>query len=122
MGATFVAEEWPERRRRAGAGYMHTGYYVGIFLAAIANYAIGSRFGDNGWRVMFAVGGLPAVVLAWVSSFFDMLVDGIVDLVGVLPRWLGAALRPIQNGLVQFYALAMILGLTVFLLALVRSL
>ena len=66
MGGTFVAEEWPELRRRAGAGYMHTGYYVGIFLAAIANYAIGSRFGDNGWRVMFAVGGLPAILLAWV--------------------------------------------------------
>src|SRR5258706_6009660 len=66
MGGTFVAEEWPENRRRAGAGYMHTGYYVGIFLAAIANYAIGSRFGHNGWRVMFAVGGLPALLLAWV--------------------------------------------------------
>jgi len=66
MGGTFVAEEWPELRRRAGAGYMHTGYYVGIFLAAIANYAIGSRFGTNGWRVMFAVGGLPAILLAWV--------------------------------------------------------
>ncbi len=64
MGGTFVAEEWPENRRRAGAGYMHTGYYVGIFLAAIANYAIGSRFGHNGWRVMFAVGGLPALLLA----------------------------------------------------------
>jgi MFS family permease len=66
MGGTFVAEEWPEHRRRGGAGYMHTGYYVGIFLAAIANYAIGSRFGHNGWRVMFAVGGLPALLLAWV--------------------------------------------------------
>src|SRR5712675_557540 len=66
MGGTFVAEEWPENRRRAGAGYMHTGYYVGIFLAAIVNYAIGSRFGHNGWRVMFAVGGLPALLLAWV--------------------------------------------------------
>src|SRR5260221_4348969 len=64
MGGTFVAEEWPENRRRAGAGYMHTGYYVGIFLAAIANYAIGTRFGSNGWRVMFAVGGLPALLLA----------------------------------------------------------
>jgi MFS family permease len=63
MGGTFVAEEWPENRRRAGAGYMHTGYYVGVFLAAIANYSIGSRFG---WRVMFAVGGLPALLLAWV--------------------------------------------------------
>jgi MFS family permease len=66
MGGTFVAEEWPENRRRAGAGYMHTGYYVGIFIAAIANYAIGSRFGHNGWRVMFAVGGLPALLLAAV--------------------------------------------------------
>jgi MFS family permease len=64
MGGTFVAEEWPEQRRRAGAGYMHTGYYVGIFLAAIANYAIGGRYGHNGWRVMFAVGGLPALLLA----------------------------------------------------------
>ena len=66
MGGTFVAEEWPEERRRAGAGYMHTGYYVGIFLAAIVNYAIGSHFGHNGWRVMFAFGGLPALLLAWV--------------------------------------------------------
>jgi MFS family permease len=66
MGGTFVAEEWPENRRRAGAGYMHTGYYVGIFLAAILNYAIGSRFGHDGWRVMFAVGGLPALLLALV--------------------------------------------------------
>jgi len=65
MGGTFVAEEWPEQRRRAGAGYMHTGYYVGIFLAAMANYAIGSRFG---WRAMFAVGGVPALLLAWIRS------------------------------------------------------
>src|SRR4029077_3405632 len=63
MGGTFVAEEWPENRRRVGAGYMHTGYYVGVFLAAIANYSIGSHFG---WRAMFAVGGFPALLLAWV--------------------------------------------------------
>src|SRR5229473_3949284 len=63
MGGTFVAEEWPEERRRAGAGYMHTGYYVGIFLAALLNYWIGSRYG---WRIMFFVGGLPALLLAWV--------------------------------------------------------
>src|SRR6204780_614181 len=56
MGGTFVAEEWPESRRRVGAGLMHTGYYVGIFLAALANYGIGSRFG---WRSMFIVGGVP---------------------------------------------------------------
>jgi NADH-quinone oxidoreductase subunit L len=50
------------------------------------------------------------------------VVDGLVDLCGHVPRLVGYLFRPVQNGLVQFYALAMILGLTVFLLALVRSL
>lgn len=68
MGGTFVAEAWPESRRRAGAGYMHTGYYVGIFLAAILNYVIGSYFGKSAWRAMFAVGGVPALLLAWVRQ------------------------------------------------------
>jgi MFS family permease len=63
MGGTFVAEEWPEDRRRAGAGFMHTGYYVGVFLAALLNFAIGSKYG---WRYMFAIGGLLALLLAWV--------------------------------------------------------
>src|SRR5437667_8057356 len=49
MGGTFVAEEWPEPRRLAGAGLMHTGYYVGTFFASLANYVIGSHFG---WRTM----------------------------------------------------------------------
>ena len=66
MGGTFVAEEWPEQRRRAGAGYMHTGYYVGTFLAAALNFVMGSYFGKLAWRMMFAVGGLPALLLAWV--------------------------------------------------------
>jgi len=66
MGGTFVAEEWPEGRRRVGAGYMHTGYYVGTFLAAILNHGIGTYFGSYAWRVMFALGGLPALLLAWV--------------------------------------------------------
>lgn len=63
MGGTFVAEAWPESRRRSGAGYMHTGYYVGIFLAAIAYFVLGSRIG---WRGMFAFGGVPALLLVWV--------------------------------------------------------
>jgi NADH-quinone oxidoreductase subunit L len=58
---------------------------------------------------------LPAAALAKLSAFFDMLVDGIVDLIGLAPSLIGTWLRPIQNGLVQFYALAMVLGLTVFL-------
>jgi len=63
MGGTFIAEEWPEDRRRMGAGYMHTGYYFGFFLAAIANYFIGAKYG---WRVMFLVGGTPALLVGFI--------------------------------------------------------
>jgi MFS family permease len=63
MGGTFVAEEWPEDRRKMAAGLMHTGYYFGMFLAAIANYTIGARYG---WRAMFAVGGTPALLVALI--------------------------------------------------------
>jgi len=62
-----------------------------------------------------AIVTLPAAAVAKLSAFFDMLVDGIVDLVGLAPSLVGAWLRPIQNGLVQFYALSMVLGLAVFL-------
>ena len=64
MGGTFVAEVWPEDRRKMGAGYMHTGYYFGFFLAAIANYFIGARYG---WRWMFAVGGTPALLVTFIQ-------------------------------------------------------
>src|SRR6059036_2168140 len=64
MGGTFVAEEWPEDRRKMGAGYMHTGYYFGFFLAAIANYYIGANYG---WRWMFAVGGTPALLVTFIQ-------------------------------------------------------
>ena len=64
MGGTFVAEEWPEDRRKMGAGYLHTGYYFGFFLAAIANYFIGARYG---WRWMFAVGGTPALLVTLIQ-------------------------------------------------------
>jgi NADH-quinone oxidoreductase subunit L len=59
--------------------------------------------------------------LTWLCGFFDQyFVDGLVDFIGQAPRLVGMLFRPVQNGLVQFYALAMILGLIVFLLALAR--
>src|SRR5438045_6120154 len=63
MGGTFIAEELPEARRKMAAGLMHTGYYVGVFLAAIANYFIGARYG---WRAMFLVGGTPALLVGFI--------------------------------------------------------
>ena len=63
IGGVFVAEEWPESRRRQGAAYMHTGYYFGTLIAAVLNYWIGARYG---WRAMFAVGGFPALLVALI--------------------------------------------------------
>src|SRR3989449_5144430 len=63
IGGTFVAEEWSEDRRKMGAGYMHTGYYFGFFLAALANCFIGANFG---WRWMFVLGGAPALFVSWI--------------------------------------------------------
>jgi NADH-quinone oxidoreductase subunit L len=62
----------------------------------------------------------PLTAFAALCRVVDMyIVDSIIDLTASIPRLLGMLLRPIQNGLVQFYALAMVLGLAVFLGALV---
>jgi MFS family permease len=63
IGGVFVAEEWPESRRKNGAAWMHTGYYFGTFLAAIVNYTVGAHYG---WRAVFAVGGTPALLVALI--------------------------------------------------------
>ena len=64
LGGTFVAEEWPEQRRVMGAGYMQTGYYVGILFAALLNATVGAAYG---WRAMFAVGGIPAFLVVLIQ-------------------------------------------------------
>ena len=65
----------------------------------------------------------PLTWLTALSRLFDNdVVDNLVNLVGQVPRLVGFLFRPVQNGLVQFYALAMVLGLAVFLIALARSL
>jgi proton-translocating NADH-quinone oxidoreductase chain L len=60
----------------------------------------------------------PMSGLATFCRLFDLyLVDGLVDFVGESPRYLGNLFRPLQNGLVQFYALLMILGVAGFVIA-----
>jgi NADH-quinone oxidoreductase subunit L len=57
----------------------------------------------------------PAEVLAFLARVFDGFLDALARLVAAVPRFVGLWVRPIQNGLVQFYALSMALGLAVFL-------
>jgi MFS family permease len=60
LAATYVAEAWPEDRRKMGAGYLQTGYYAGFFLASALNYTVGVRYG---WRTMFWCGLTPVAVV-----------------------------------------------------------
>lgn len=63
LAGTYVAEAWPEDRRKMGAGYLQTGYYAGFFLASALNYTVGAHFG---WRAMFWCGLTPVVVALMV--------------------------------------------------------
>jgi NADH-quinone oxidoreductase subunit L len=60
----------------------------------------------------------PVEGVAWLARVLDQyLIDGLVDLIAQVPAFVGYLVRPVQNGLVQFYALLMALGLGGFLLA-----
>ena len=59
MAGTYVAESWPEDRRKMGAGWLQTGYYAGFFIAAALNLTVGATYG---WRAMFLCGLAPVVV------------------------------------------------------------
>jgi MFS family permease len=59
LAGTYVAEAWPEDRRKMGAGYLQTGYYAGFFLASALNYTVGAHYG---WRAMFGCGLVPVIV------------------------------------------------------------
>jgi MFS family permease len=63
LAGTYVAEAWPEDRRKMGAGYLQTGYYTGFFLAAALNYTVGARYG---WRAMFLCGLVPVVLSLYI--------------------------------------------------------
>jgi NADH-quinone oxidoreductase subunit L len=60
----------------------------------------------------------PLAALSYFCRLLDQyLVDELVDLIGKLPSMLGKFFGFLQNGLVQSYALMMILGLALFLVS-----
>ena len=63
----------------------------------------------------------PLEGIARAAAWFDRVVlDGLVDLVGQVPRAIGDVLRWFQSGLTPSYALAMVLGLLFLLAAVLR--
>jgi NADH-quinone oxidoreductase subunit L len=73
----------------------------------------GKFFFDAIYAVVFV---WPLWLLARVSYWLDQwLVDGLVNLAGRVPVAFGSMMRALQNGMLQFYALAMMLGLLVLI-------
>jgi len=82
-------------------------------LAPLYRLSYGKFFVDSiyDWLVV-----KPLRALAWICYWIDRwLIDGLVNLLGAIPPALGTTLRSLQNGVVQFYAMAMILGLLVLI-------
>src|SRR5690606_24246543 len=65
VGASLVMESVSVKRRGLISGLLQEGYSLGFLLAAGAYYLIFPHFG---WRVMFFIGGLPALLTLFIRS------------------------------------------------------
>ena len=63
VGASLVMEKVPPRWRGVLSGLLQEGYAVGYLLAACCYFIVFPRWG---WRPMFFVGGLPALLALFV--------------------------------------------------------
>jgi SHS family lactate transporter-like MFS transporter len=63
VGASLAMEKAPVRLRGLLSGLLQQGYAVGYLLAAVCFFVVYPRFG---WRPMFFIGGLPALVALFV--------------------------------------------------------
>jgi len=62
-GAALVSETWPDRDRGKAMGLMQSSWAIGYAAAAVVTAVVLPRFG---WRAVFFVGLMPAVVTFWV--------------------------------------------------------
>ncbi len=94
-GAAIVAETWPEDKRAKAAGILQSAWAVGFFLAAAFNLALAG----HGWRVLFLVGILPAVVALFVRLW-----------VKEPERWVQARAQELRTGGTQGNKIAELFG------------
>jgi MFS family permease len=63
-GAALVSETWPARHRGKAIGLMQSAWAVGYAAAAAVTAVVLPRWG---WRAVFFVGVLPALVTLWIQ-------------------------------------------------------
>jgi MFS family permease len=62
-GAALVSETWPAEHRGKALGLMQSAWAIGYGLAALVTMIVLPRFG---WRAVFLIGVLPALLTVWV--------------------------------------------------------
>jgi MFS family permease len=63
-GAALVSETWSAPHRGKALGLMQSGFAIGYALAAVVSALLLPRWG---WRAVFFVGILPAIVTLWIG-------------------------------------------------------
>jgi len=62
-GSVLVAETWPPQHRAKAMGIMQSGWAIGALIAAGLSALVLER---SGWRVLFLIGALPAVLAFFI--------------------------------------------------------
>ena len=65
VGASLVMEKVPPRLRGVFSGLLQQGYAAGYLLAALCYFVVFPRWG---WRPLFFIGGLPALLALFVRA------------------------------------------------------
>jgi SHS family lactate transporter-like MFS transporter len=72
VGASLALEFAPARLRGVLSGFLQEGYAIGNLLAALAFRTIypvaNAHYPGNGWRIMFFIGGLPALLSLFIRA------------------------------------------------------
>jgi MFS transporter, SHS family, lactate transporter len=72
VGASLALESASPRLRGLLSGLLQEGYAIGYFLAALAYRTIypyaNAHYPGNGWRIMFFIGGLPALLSLFIRA------------------------------------------------------
>src|SRR5437588_8456634 len=67
-GAALVSESFPAEHRGKALGFMQSAWAIGYGAAALVNLLVMPRWG---WRGVFFVGILPALLTVWVQHYVE---------------------------------------------------
>jgi MFS transporter, SHS family, lactate transporter len=109
VGTTLAMENWPARSRGIASGVLQGSWAVGYLLAAVVS---GLVLPTWGWRALFIIGLVPAVLVLYIRRFVPDSADRPAAVANA-PRAGLSALQP-YIGRMLYCSVAMVLGFSVY--------